>query len=86
LGRPDPARLDVEAALAAAKKAEQILAEREHQADHDTDRSDDDLIRRREAQAEEEAAARRDAVRQDPVPSRHLWSLDLDELELEAGH
>jgi hypothetical protein len=86
LGRPGADRLDLETPLAAARRAEEILAEREHQADHDTDRSDDDLMRRRETQAEEEAAARRSAVRQDPVPSRHAWSLDLDELELEAGH
>jgi hypothetical protein len=85
-GRPGAARLDLETALAAARRAEEILAEREHQAAHDTGRGDDDLMRRREAQAEEEAAARCGAVRQDPAPSRHAWSLDLDELELEAGH
>ena len=50
-------------------------------------RRGDDLMRRREAEAEEEAAARRSAVRQDPAPSRHRLSLDgTDELELEAGH
>ena len=83
--RPDPARLDVAAALTAARKAEQILAAREHQADHEPDRNDD-LVRRRQAQAEEEAAARRNAVRQDPAPSRHKLPLELDEPELEAGH
>ena len=85
--RSGPGRLDVEAALTAARNAERILAERERQADRDTGRSDDDLMRRREAQAEEEAAARRSAVRQDPAPSRHRLSPDRnDELELEAGH
>jgi hypothetical protein len=38
-------------------------------------------MRRREAQAEEEAAARRGAVRQGPEPSR---SLERDDLELET--
>jgi hypothetical protein len=85
--RSGPDRLDVEAALIAARNAERILAERERQADRDTGRSDDDLVRRREAQAEEEAAARRSAMRQDPAPSRNRRSLDRnDELELEAGH
>jgi hypothetical protein len=83
--QPDPARLDVDAALAAARKAERILAEREHQADQGTDRSDD-LMRRRQAQAEEEAAVRRTAVRQGPAPSRHTVSREQYELELEAGH
>ena len=43
-------------------------------------------MRRREAEAGEEAAARHAAVRQDPAPSRHMTSLERDELELEAGH
>ncbi len=72
--------LDIEAALAAARKAEKILAEREHRAG-----LDDDVMRRREADALREASARRSAVRQDPAPSRRPMSLELDELELEAG-
>ena len=79
-------RVDVQAALAAARKAEKILAERETQAARDTDMAAEDLMRRREAEAEEEAAARRAAVRQDPAPSHHMTALERDELELEAGH
>jgi len=73
--------LDVEAALLAARRAEQILAKREHQTGRDADRNDDDPMRRREAEAEKEAAARRNAVRQGPAPSR---SLERDDLELET--
>jgi hypothetical protein len=75
----------VQAALAAARQAEKILAQREHEAARDTDMASEDLMRRREAEAVEEAAARREAVRQDPAPSRHMISLERDELELEAG-
>jgi hypothetical protein len=56
------AHLDAEAALAAARKAEKTLAEREHQADQDADLADD-LNRRREAEAAQEASERRSAVR-----------------------
>ena len=79
-------RVDVQAALAAARKAEKILAERETQAARDADMAAEDLMRRREAEAGEEAAARHAAVRQDPAPSRQMTSLERDELELEAGH
>jgi conjugative relaxase-like TrwC/TraI family protein len=83
---PDAAaRLDVAVALAAARKAEKILAERERQADQDADLADD-RMRRREAEAVEEASARRSAVRQDPAPSRRAMQLEREELELEAGH
>jgi hypothetical protein len=85
-GRPSAVRLDVEAAVAAARNAEKILAERAAQADHDADLAYDDVMRRQEAEATEEVLARRDAVRQDPAPSRHTMSLERDELELEAGH
>jgi hypothetical protein len=78
--------MDVQAALTAARKAEKILTDRERRADHGADRADDDLMRRREAEAAEEALAQRSAVRQDPAPSRHTTSLERQELELEAGH
>jgi hypothetical protein len=42
-------------------------------------------MRRRDAEAQQEAAARRSAVRQDPAPSRRSESLERDESELEAG-
>ena len=74
--------LDVKAALAAARAAEKILAERGRQAELDGD----DVMRRREAEALREASTRRSAVRQDPAPSRRTMSLELEELELEAGH
>ena len=45
----------------------------------------DDVMRRREAEARQEASARASAVRQDPAPSRHARSLERDEPELEAG-
>ena len=41
-------------------------------------------MRRREAEARQEADVRRNAVRQDPASSRHLEALERDELELEA--
>jgi len=74
------ARRDIAAALATARRAEQILSER-HAAEADTG----DVMRRREAAAQHEAAARRDAVRQDPAPSRRAPVLERDEPELEAG-
>ena len=80
-GRPDVVRRDVTAALAAARRAEKILAEREQQAGLDSD----DLMRHRGTEALHEASARRGALRQDPAPSRHTMSLELDEPELEAG-
>jgi len=83
--RPDAAHLDVKTALAAARKAEKILAGRERQSHHDADLAGDEVMRRREAEAMEEALARRSAVRQDPAPSRREAELDRDELELEAG-
>ena len=88
---PDPAggpgadRRDVRAALEAARTAEKIIAIRERQADRDAGLASDDLMRRREAEARQEAAARASAVRQDPAPSRHARSLERDEPELEAG-
>jgi conjugative relaxase-like TrwC/TraI family protein len=81
---PDPRRavLDVKAALAAAREAEKILSERGRQGELDSD----NVMRRREVEALREASARRSAVRQDPAPSRHMMSLELEEPELEAGH
>ena len=78
-------RHDVSAALEAARTAEQIIATRELQADRDSGLGSDDVMRRREAEARQEASARASAVRQDPAPSRHARSLELDEPELEAG-
>ena len=77
-------RHDVSAALEAARMAEQIIAARELQADRDAGLGDD-VMRRREAEARQEASARASAVRQDPAPSRRARSLELDEPELEAG-
>jgi len=65
--------------------AEKIIAVRELQADRDSGLASDDVVRRREAEARLEASARASAVRQDPAPSRHARSLELDEPELEAG-
>jgi len=78
-------RMDIKAALAAARRAEKILVARERQADHDAGLASDDVMRRREAEAQQEALARRTAVRQDPAPSRRTRSLERDEPELEAG-
>jgi hypothetical protein len=82
---PSTAQVDLQAALAAARKAEEILAQRQHRADRDAELAGDDLMRRREAEALAEAAARREAVRQDPTPSRRAPSMDRDELEPETG-
>jgi len=77
---PDTVRRDVTSALAAARRAKQILAVRSQ-----TGLGSDDVVRQREAEALQEAAVRRSAVRQDPAPSRRTMSLELDEPELEAG-
>ena len=77
-------RHDVNAALEAARKAEEIIAAREQQADRDSGLASDDVMRRREAEARQEASARASAVRQDPAPSRHARSPE-HEPELEAG-
>jgi conjugative relaxase-like TrwC/TraI family protein len=84
VGKPGAFRHDVSAALEAARIAEKIIATRELQADRDSGLSDD-VMHRREAEARQEASARASAVRQDPAPSRHSRSLELDEPELEAG-
>jgi hypothetical protein len=73
-------RRDITAALAAARQAEHILTVRRR-----AERDSDELTHRRETQAQREAEARRDAVRQDPAPSRHQPWLELEEPELEAG-
>jgi hypothetical protein len=65
--------------------AERIIAERERQADHDSQLASNDVMCRREAEAQQEASTRASAVRQDPAPSRHARSLERDEPELEAG-
>ena len=83
-GRTDAARLDIKAALEAARRAQDILAERARQPDREAELDSDDVMRRREAEARQEADARRSAVRQDPAPSRHFEALERDELELEA--
>jgi AAA domain len=83
-GRPDALRHDIRAALEAARTAEKIIAARRRQADQDVGLASDDVLRRREAAAQQEASARRSAVRQDPAPSRHARSPE-HEPELEAG-
>jgi hypothetical protein len=76
---------DLTAALAAARQAQRIIAKRERQADREARLAGDDVARRREADAMQEASARCSAVRQEPMPSRHMVSLERDEPELEAG-
>jgi len=83
--QPTRTRADLSAALAAAREARQIIAERDRQANHEAQLAGDDVMRRREAEAMQEASARRTAVRQDPAPSRHMMQLERDEPELEAG-
>jgi hypothetical protein len=78
-------RRDVQAALKAARRAQEIIAEREQQAGSEAGIASDDVMRRREADAEQDALARRSAVRQDPAPSHRLESLQRNEPELEAG-
>jgi conjugative relaxase-like TrwC/TraI family protein len=78
-------RRDVRAALKAARRAQEIIAEREQQTGGEPELASDDVMRRREAEAEQEALARRSAVRQDPAPSRSMESLERNEPELEAG-
>jgi hypothetical protein len=84
--RPDHARLDIEAALDAARRARLIIAERQRQAREEAALESDDVIRRREAEALRQAEARRGAVRQEPVPiSRAGRPARLADLEPEAG-
>jgi conjugative relaxase-like TrwC/TraI family protein len=78
-------RHDVKAALEAARMAEKIITEREQQANRDAEFGSDDVMRRREAAAQQEASARASAVRQDPAPSHNARSLERDEPELETG-
>jgi hypothetical protein len=84
-GRVGGQRHDVRAALEAARMAEKILAIREQGADRDAGLGSDDVMRRREAAAQQDSLARASAVRQDPAPSRNARSLELHEPELEAG-
>ncbi|MGH3157685.1 MAG: AAA family ATPase, partial [Streptosporangiaceae bacterium] len=76
-----PTALDIQAALQAARRAEAIIAK----AADDADRAGDDLIRRRQAQAGQDATKCRSAVRQEPAPSHRMQDLERDEPELEAG-
>ena len=78
-------RDDLSAALAAARQAQRIIAGRERQTDREARVAGDDVVRRREVEAMQEASARRGAVRQEPTPGRRLMSLDREEPELEAG-
>jgi conjugative relaxase-like TrwC/TraI family protein len=82
--RRSAVRLDVKAAVEAARKAEKIIAERQRWADRDAGLHSDDVMRQREMEAQREASDRRSAVRQEPPSSRHM-SAELDEPELEAG-
>jgi hypothetical protein len=82
----EPTALDLDAALRAARQAEAIIAERQHQAGQDARQADGDFMRRRQLEAEQLATARRNAVRQDPAPSHQpAAELEHDEPELEAG-
>ncbi len=85
---PD-AELNVGGALELARQVHQIIAEREQQADREADREaeldSDDLMRRREAEALTEAAARSSAVRQKPAPSRRSELGYRRQHEMEAG-
>lgn len=83
--QPGRARVYVKAALAAARRAQQMLAARERHAEREAEVADDDVARRRGTEARQEADARRSAVRQEPPPSREDTSLEREELELEAG-
>jgi hypothetical protein len=76
----DQPRRDITAALDAARQAEHILSVRSQ-----AGRDSDELMHRREAEAQREAEARRNAVRQDPAPNRHQTWLELEEPELETG-
>jgi conjugative relaxase-like TrwC/TraI family protein len=75
------AGLDIQAALQAARQAEAIIAARASNAEL----ADDDIMRRRQADAQQDAEARRRAVRQEPAPSHRAHDLDRDEPEVEAG-
>jgi hypothetical protein len=79
------AGLDIEAAVKAARRAEAILAARQYSGVSQAGFDGDELMRRRQAAAEHEAAARRSAVRQDPAPRHHAYELDQAEPQLEAG-
>jgi hypothetical protein len=83
--QPTRVRADLLAALAAAREAQRVIADRERQADREAQLAGDDIVRRREVEAMQEAFARRTAVWQDPAPSRHMTQLERDEPELEAG-
>jgi hypothetical protein len=77
--------LDLAAALDAARRVWEIVAERERQGGREAERDGDDVMRRREAEALAEAEARRSAVRQQPLPSRRAEIAGRQELEMEAG-
>jgi hypothetical protein len=65
--RAEPA-VDLSEALELARQAHQIIAEKEREASREIELDRDDLMRRREADALAEAAARQNAVRQEPAP------------------
>ncbi len=77
--------VDLTEALALARTAHQIVAEREEQIGRETEAESDDLMRCREAEALAEADARRTAVWQEPAPSRRAERGHQKELEMEAG-
>jgi len=81
----EAAALDVAAALEVARHVHEIVAESDRQAGRDAELDSDDLMRRREAEALTEAAARRSAVRQEPAPSRRAEVARRQEFEMEAG-
>lgn len=77
--------VDLSEALELARQAHQIIAEQDREASQEIELDRDDLMRRREADALADAAARQNAVRQEPAPSRRAERARRAELEMEAG-
>ena len=86
---PDPERVaaagELSGALGLARRAHAIIAAREHGTGRETELDGGDLMRRREADALADVAARQSAVRQEPLPSRRARSGRRQETEMEAG-
>lgn len=76
---------DLAGAVDAARQAVQIIAEREQQSRREAETESDDVMRRREAEVVNEAAAQRSAVWQPPTPSRRAEGVRRQQLEMEAG-
>jgi hypothetical protein len=76
---------DLAGALEMAREVHRIIAEREQDAGREAELDSDDLMRRREADLLAEAAARQNAVWQEPAASRRAERTRRAELEMEAG-